>query len=49
MAKIMTVRPPDELHEIIKKEAVKYGFTMNNLILKILWDWVKANTKKGVE
>ena len=45
MAKIMTVRPPDRLHQILKNEAVEHGFTLNQLVLKILWDWVKREDK----
>ncbi len=41
MAKIMTVRPPEELHQIIKKSAKRKGYTVNQLVLQILWAWTK--------
>lgn len=43
MAKIMTVRPPEELHQILKNSAHGKGYTVNQLVLQILWEWVKNN------
>lgn len=47
MAKIMTVRPPDKLHRDLKEAAKAEGFTLNALVLQILWDWVKKNTRRS--
>lgn len=41
MAKIMTVRPPDNLREKLRDTARERGYTLNQLILQILWEWVK--------
>lgn len=46
MSKIMTIRPPDELHEKLKSIAKKYGYTLNKLVLQILWDWLKNENKE---
>lgn len=43
MAKIMTVRPPDELKTDLQQCAKKLGIPLNSLIIQILWDWVKNN------
>lgn len=43
MAKVMTVRPPESLHKILKQSAKTKGYTLNQLVLQILWDWVKNN------
>lgn len=45
MQSIMSVRAPDELQGLLKKCARKKGITRNALILQILWDWVKEETK----
>lgn len=47
MAKIMTVRAPDDLKTYLKESAKNQGHTRNGLILQILWDWVKNQEKKG--
>jgi len=41
MAKIMTIRPTDELKEKLSKIAKSRGQTLNALVLSILWDYVK--------
>lgn len=41
MQKIMTVRPPDDLAEMLSAAAKRLGMTRNALILQILWDWAK--------
>lgn len=46
MAKVMTIWPPDELHEKLKSTAKKYGYTLTKLVLRILWDWLK-NEKRS--
>ena len=46
MAKIMTVRPPEELHNILKKSAKQKGYTVNQLVLQILWAWEKNETNR---
>lgn len=43
MAKIMTVRPPDNLQQVIKEKAKEKGYTVNQLVLQILWEWIKKN------
>ncbi len=47
MAKIMTIRPPEELHNILKRTAKKSGYTMNALVLHILWDWLEKEEKSA--
>ena len=44
MARIMTVRPPDELFEELTARSKELGITRNALILQILWDWAKKQT-----
>lgn len=48
MQNIMPIRPPDELKEFIKEAAKNQGFTVNGLVLHILWDYMKKerNDKK---
>ena len=36
-----TLRLPDELHKLLKKEAEKRGMTFNGYLLGILWEGVK--------
>ncbi|OFV71532.1 toxin-antitoxin system HicB family antitoxin [Acetobacterium wieringae] len=43
MAKIMTIRPTDELHNKLKVIAKQRGLTMNALVLSILWEWINKN------
>ena len=43
MAKIMTIRPPDTLKNIISQSAKDKGYTTNQLVLQILWEWVDRN------
>ena len=38
--KIMTVRAPDELQEILTSVAKRQGLTRNALILYILQEWI---------
>lgn len=44
MARIMTVRPPDKLHFVLKEIAGKRGLTVNCMVIQILWDWVKQHS-----
>ena len=44
MAKIMTVRAPDNMHDVLMATAKEYGITRNALILQILREWLKVNT-----
>ena len=46
MQNIMTIRPPEKLKEWLKKEAKEQGFTVNGLVLNILWDYFKKEGKK---
>ncbi len=41
MAKIMTVRPPEKLHNLLKQSAKNRGLTLNALILQILWEFLE--------
>lgn len=41
MAKIMTIRPTDELKNKLSKMAKKRGQTLNALVLTILWEYIK--------
>lgn len=39
----MTIRSPDNLHGIIKQAARAKGYTINHLVLEILWAWAEQN------
>lgn len=41
-----TFRLPNDLFKKIKLEAHKQGFSVNALILQILWDWVDSQEPK---
>ena len=45
MNAILTIRPPDELRNLIRATAKRKGLTVNALVLQILWDWIKAQDK----
>lgn len=47
MAKIMTVRPPDKLKKKIEKMAYEKGFTLNHLVIQILWEWIEEQEKSS--
>lgn len=40
---IMTIRPPDNLKEILKQAAINKGYTLNGLVLEALWEWAEAH------
>lgn len=44
MAQILT-RLPDELKQEFQSKARQMGFTLNGLILKILWDWLREQER----
>ena len=39
------VRAPDTLKSYLQKVAQERGATLNQLLLQILWDWVKGQEK----
>lgn len=39
------IRSTRELKEILKIRSKKMGITMNALILQILWEWLKKESK----
>ena len=41
MAKIMSVRAPDDVREALKEIAAAQGYTRNALILQILREWLE--------
>ena len=43
---VMSIRPPEELRRELKRYAQKKGFTVNQLVVQILWDWL-AKISKG--
>lgn len=45
--KIMTLRVPDEVQEILMAYAKKHGLTRNALVLQILWGWLDGMKRKG--
>ena len=49
MAKIMTVRPPENLHLWLKDAACEMGIPLNSLILKILWEWAEQEKQQKNE
>lgn len=40
MAKIMTIRPPENLRIKLRRCSKQMGLTLNSLIIQILWEWV---------
>ncbi len=46
MPKVMTIRPPEELRLTLKGIAKQRGYTLNQLVLQILWAWVKEDEHK---
>lgn len=47
MIETITLRATKDLKEKLRMEAKKQGFTVNALVLQILWEW--ANSLKGDE
>lgn len=47
MIETITLRATKDLKEKLRTEAKKQGFTVNALVLQILWEW--ANSLKGGE
>ena len=43
MAKVMTIRPPEELQTLLKNKAKRKGFTVNHLVTQILWNWAEES------
>ena len=43
--KILTVRMPKKLHEMIRKLAKEKGVTMNALVITLLWE--RLETEQG--
>lgn len=41
----MLVRPPEDLKEILQREAKRIGITLNALLIQILRSWVDSNIK----
>ena len=41
MAKIMTVRPPESMHQKLKEQAKRWGIPLNALVLQILREWIE--------
>lgn len=46
MARIMTVRPPEDLHLKLKSIANNLGIPLNSLILMILSEWLKEEKRE---
>lgn len=46
MSKMMTVRPPEKLKDTLKRLAKEKGYTLNHLVIQILWEWVNKKEKK---
>ena len=42
MAKLTSFRLPEELHQKLKAIAQSRGHTVNQLLLSIVWEWLKA-------
>lgn len=41
------IRAPQELKEKLQEYAKRKGWTLNALILQILWAWVRENEKEN--
>lgn len=41
-----TFRLPIKLMDLLKKEAIWKGSSVNALILQILWNWIKENKEE---
>ena len=39
----LTIRPPDELDKLIRKEAEKEGVAINQLVIGIIFRWLKSH------
>lgn len=39
----MLIRTPDELKESLRDIAKRRGQTMNQLVLQVLWEWIRKN------
>lgn len=48
MAKVMTIRPPEELREKIKEKANSKGYTVNQMVLQILWEWIGEQDRRRI-
>lgn len=46
MAKIMTIRPPEELHQKLKVLAKEREFTVNGVVLEILWAYTEKKDRE---
>ena len=46
MAKIMSIRPPEELRQKLKECAKRKGVTLNHLAIDIFWEWLEEQEKK---
>lgn len=46
MERIMTVRAPADLRNILSMQAKYLGLARNALILQILWDWAERQSKE---
>jgi len=46
MNKMMTIRPPANLHDNLKNIAKSKGHTLNQLVLQILWQWLETQKEK---
>mgnify|MGYP005792322029 CR=1 FL=1 len=47
MAKVMTIRAPDDVQKTLKKQALKLGYTRNALILQILREWMEQHKDRA--
>ena len=43
MANLMSIRPPEELRRTLKEYAKRKGYTVNQLVTQILWEWTEKN------
>lgn len=37
--RIMTIRLPEELHELLKRQAQKEGLSINTVVIMALWEY----------
>lgn len=43
MGNLMSIRPPEEIRRALKDYAKRKGYTVNQLVTQILWEWVNKN------
>jgi len=43
MPNILSFRPPESQRKLLRQKAKELGHTVNQLLILIVWDWLKNN------